>query len=323
MRKLAIFLVFLSALTLPAGAQVSLFGLKNSLFQFALEQISVPGELELQAEGVEDAEDGSTKIIGLTVGDAEGVWLKIGRISLNWNASRIVRGELEISRLAASDVEVLRAPASSSVEVEVKPDSELAETDDDPFDWPRSPIATRIDELVAERVNIAPNIIAAQSLAIDLTGSLKDEGDEQSAKFLITRTDDVSGRIVLDFLRDFAADRLNLTLKADEAAGGLVAELAGFPPNSASKVDLSGTGPLNDWTLSLNASADRVFDATGNGKLNATGPLCAQLDFTLTPGEALDPQVAAVLSPNAKIVADIAEDANGVIRINQGCHHRP
>lgn len=47
MRKLAIFLVFLSALTLPAGAQVSLFGLKNSLFQFALEQISVPGELEL------------------------------------------------------------------------------------------------------------------------------------------------------------------------------------------------------------------------------------------------------------------------------------
>ena len=318
MRKLAIFLIFLSALTLPAGAQVSLFGLKNSLFQFALEQISVPGELELQAEGVEDAEDGSTEIIGLTVGDAEGVWLKIGRISLNWNASRIVRGELEISRLAASDVEVLRAPASSSVAVEVKPDSELAETDDDPFDWPRSPIATRIDELVAERVNIAPNIIAAQSLAIDLTGSLKDEGDEQSAKFLITRTDDVSGRIVLDFLRDFAADRLNLTLKADEAVGGLVAELAGFPPNSASKVDLSGTGPLNDWTLSLNASADRVFDATGNGKLNATGPLSAQLDFTLTPGEALDPQVAAVLSPNAKIVADIAEDANGVIRINQG-----
>lgn len=318
MRKLSIFLVFLTALAVPAGAQVSLFGLKNSLFQFALEQISVPGELELKAEGVEDAEDGSTDIIGLTVGDAEGVWLKIGRISLRWNASRIVRGELEITRLAASDVDVLRSPASSAVAVEVKPDSELAETDDDPFDWPRSPITTRIDELVVERVSIAPNVVAAQSLSIDLTGSLKDEGDEQSAQFLITRTDDVSGRIALDFLRDFAADRLDLTLKADEAAGGIVAELAGFPPDSASKIDLVGTGPLDNWTLSLNASADRMFEAKGEGSLNAKGPLAAKFDFTLTPGEALDPQVAAVLSPEARIVADIAEDAGGVVRINQG-----
>ena len=172
----------------------------------------MPGELEIQAEGVEDAEDGATDIVGLTVSDADGVWLKVGRISLRWNASRIVRGEMEISRLAASDVEVLRAPASSAVDVEVKPDSELAETDDDPFDWPRSPITTRIDELSATRVSIAANIIAAQSVSLDLTGSLRDEGDEQSAKFLITRTDDVSGRIVLDFLRDFAANRLDLTL---------------------------------------------------------------------------------------------------------------
>jgi len=318
MRKLSVLLIFLTALAMPAGAQVSLFGLKNSLFQFALEQISVPGELELQAEGVEDAEDGSTDIVGLTVGDAEGIWLKVGRISLRWNASRIVRGELEISRLAASDVEVLRPPASSSMAVEVKPNSELAETDDDPFDWPRSPITTRVEELLLDRVNIAPNVIAAQSLSMNLTGSLKDEGDEQSAKFLITRTDDISGRIFLDFLRDFATDRLDLKLQAAEAAGGVVAELAGFPPDSASEVDLVGTGPLDDWTLSLIAIADRMFEAKGAGSLNANGPLAARFDFTLTPGEALDPQLAAMLSPEARIVADIAEDAGGLIRINQG-----
>ena len=318
MRRLAIFLVFLTALSVPAGAQISLFGLKNSLFQFALEQISVPGELELKAEGVEDAEDGATDIIGLTVGDAEGVWLRVGRISLRWNASRIVRGELEITRLAASDVEVLRAPAASAVDVEVKPDSELAQTDEDPFDWPRSPITTRIDELAAKRVSIAPNVIAAQSLSLDLTGSLRDEGDEQSAKFLITRTDDVAGRIVLDFIRDFAANRLDLTLQADEAPGGLVAELAGFPPDSASKIDLVGKGPLDDWAVTLDASADRVFAAKGSGALNATGRLSATFDFVVTPGEALDPQLTAALSPEARIVADIAEDEGGVIRINQG-----
>ena len=77
----------------------------------------------------------------------------------------IVIDELaDLMLIAASDVEVLRAPASSALDVEVKPDSELAQTDDDPFDWPRSPITTRIDELAAERVSIAANVVASARL---------------------------------------------------------------------------------------------------------------------------------------------------------------
>ena len=54
-----IFLILLLLSTaVPAAAQFSFLGLKNSLVDFALEQISVPGELEITATGVEDSEDG-------------------------------------------------------------------------------------------------------------------------------------------------------------------------------------------------------------------------------------------------------------------------
>ena len=85
MRRLLAFLLAL-AIAVPAAAQFSFLGLRNSLVDFVLEQISVPGELVLAAEGVQDAEDGATEIVGLTAADAEGVWLRIDRLSLRFSS---------------------------------------------------------------------------------------------------------------------------------------------------------------------------------------------------------------------------------------------
>lgn len=315
---LALALPFAAALTPPAAAQFSFLGLKNSLVDFVLDQISVPGEMELAAEGVEDTEDGATDIVGLTVADADGVWLSVERLSVRWNASRILRGELEIERLAASGVDVKRAPASSSVEVEVKEDSALAEDDGEPFDWPRSPITTRIDNLALERVTIAPGIIAEPGIAFDAEGAARDEGDEQAVSLTVVRTDEIAGRIVLDYLRTFEENRLNLKLDANEAAGGLVAALAGLPPESASTVNLNAEGPLTDWRLTLAAEVDEIVTAGGQAVVNATDRLAVDAEFEVTPGPALDEAVRAALAPSATLAIDIAEDEAGLVRVNAG-----
>ncbi|MEO1001086.1 MAG: hypothetical protein AAFW69_10890, partial [Pseudomonadota bacterium] len=148
MRRLL--LVLLLLLPVPVAAQF--LGFTNGLVDFALEQISVEGELEITAEGVEQPEDGATDIVGIRVADGRGVWLEIDRVSMRWNARRLLRGEVEVSRLAAEGVRVLRRPDPSGVEVSVNEESALAEEDGDPFDWPRSPITLRIDELAALRV---------------------------------------------------------------------------------------------------------------------------------------------------------------------------
>lgn len=316
--RLAAALVFCGVVAAPASAQFSFLGLQNSLVQFVLDQISVPGEMEITAEGVEENDDGATEIVGLQVADDEGVWMTVDRLSLRWNASRILRGELEINRLAAIGVDVKRPPNASSVEVEVKEDSELAQTDDDLFDWPRSPITTRIEQLALERVTIAPGVIAEPGIAFEATGSARDEGDEQAVELLVTRTDDVEGRILIDYLRDFATNDLRLKLEADEAPGGLVAALGGVPPEGATRVRIDGRGPLTDWAFSLDADVEDVINAQGEATIDVIGQIAVNADFTVIPGSALDPAVRRALAPEARLLVDVTEDENGVIRIAQG-----
>lgn len=316
-------LLLVIALALPAAAQFSFLGLKNSLVDFVFEQISVPGELEISAEGVEDAEDGSTEIVGLSVADADGVWLSVERLSLNWSPSSILVGDLEINRLAATGVTVLRAPNASAVDVEVKEDSELAKTDDEPFDWPRSPINTRIDSMELIRVVIAPGLAPdLPGIAFDATGAARDEGDEQSLRLNLTRRDRVFGRIEFDYVRNFEDNRLDLTLAAAEDPGGIVAALAGLPNDSASRIELVAEGPLTDWSFTLDSAIDRVIAAKGDGQVDVTGRLSARTELTVTPGEALGdtfgPAVAAVLTPEARLRFDMAEDENGVVAIREG-----
>ncbi|QIE54695.1 hypothetical protein G5B40_04105 [Pikeienuella piscinae] len=316
-------LVLVLALALPAAAQFSFLGLKNSLVDFVLDQISVPGELEITAEGVEDADDGSTEIVGLKVADADSVWLTVERLSLNWSPSRILLGDLVVNRLAATGVSVLRAPNASAVAVEVKDDSELAETDDEPFDWPRSPITTRIESMELIRVVVAPDLAPGlPGIAFDATGAARDEGDEQSLRLNITRRDNVFGRIEFDYLRDFAEERLDLTLAAAEDPGGLVAALAGLPNDSASRIELFATGPLTDWEVTLDGEVERVITAEGSGRVNAVGRLSAKADLVVTPGEELaatyGPSTAAVLAPEARLRFDMAEDENGLVSIREG-----
>lgn len=316
---LIICFVFLVSVAAPANAQFSFLGIKNSLVDFVLDQISVPGELVVTAEGVEDGEEGSTDIVGLKVADSEGVWLSVERIAVRWDSSRILRGELEINQLSATGVNVLRPPTAAAADVAVKEGADIAAVDDDPFDWPRAPITVRVDDLTLTNVSVAPGVIATEGAIFDAKGALKDEGDEQSLDLAITRTDAVAGQIVLQYLRDFSdANRLDLTLNADEAAGGLVAALADLPETSATKVALRGVGPLSDWALNFDANVDDVFAADGEAIVKADGALAVTADFTLTPGTTLDPAIVRALSPAARLQVDIAEGEDGVVRINQG-----
>ena len=313
--------VILTALLLffaaPAVAQFALSSVTNSLVDFVLDQISAPGELELAAEGVEGSEDGALDIIGLTASDADGVWLRIDRLSISWNAARILRGELEINRFVASGVTVSRAPNAAAVDVEVKDGSALDQTDGDLFDWPRSPLTTRIERLALVGVKIAPNVIAASGLSFDAEGSAADEGDLQSVRLNVMRTDEIAGDISLEYLRDFAANELTLKLSADEAAGGLVAELADFPADAASRITVDGQGPLNDWSLVFDAQSDGVFMAIGDARINAVQKIAATATFAFTPGAALGDEVRAALSPSARLDVDIAEADGGVVEIRQ------
>ncbi|MEM6440718.1 MAG: hypothetical protein AAF763_13595, partial [Pseudomonadota bacterium] len=158
-RLISVFAVLaLSAALLAAPAaraQISILGLKNSMVQFLLEQISVPGEFEVTAEGVEEPEDGVTSLVGVAVSDSRGVWLRVGEARLNWIPLRLVRGEIEIGELSALDVELLRLPEPGRDDLE---DAEDPAGDAGGFEWPRAPLALQIRQLALQRVTVAPGV---------------------------------------------------------------------------------------------------------------------------------------------------------------------
>ena len=314
MRRLVALVVVLAVLVAPAAeARISLMGLTNSLVQFALARISVPGSLEITAETVEESEDGLTELVGVRVADSQGVWLEIDGLGVSWNARRILLGELEIRRLAARGVRVLRRPEPSAVAIETLGEPAPPAQ----FRWPRAPITTRIETLSLTAVEISAGVLADQSLAFDATGNARDEGNEQAAQLSLERTDSVQGRIALDYLRDFAADTLRLNLDAGEAAGGLVAALLGLPEGSASRVQIAADGPLSDWAVTLEAEAEGVLQAVGSAAIDLGPPFAFDADFRVVPGPLMEPQVATLLSPEARLTARAREGADGIIDIEE------
>ncbi|MEM0942819.1 MAG: hypothetical protein AAGI70_02625, partial [Pseudomonadota bacterium] len=225
MRRTLILLAFM-LMALPAAAQFSVLSLKNSMVQFLLDQLSTEGVFEITAEEVLEPEDGVTAITGLAIADAEGIWFTAESLDFAWSASRLLSGEVEFTNLAMRGVRITRQP-QSEVAVEVEPEEEPDEAPGTlTIDWPRAPLALRIERMALEGVVIEEPVMG-HAISFDAEGAARDEGDVQAASLRLTRTDQVEGQINFDYELRFDTNTFRLTLEADEAPGGLITDLGG------------------------------------------------------------------------------------------------
>jgi len=270
MRRLLPITLFLAGLLLPcagAQAQVDFATIRNKLIRLALDQISSPGSFEIRVHSIEDGDDGLTSLVGVEVSDGTGVWMEVERLSFAWEPQRLLDGELAIRRLEFDGVTVTRKPADSAAWPRLKPQPPWRRG---PFDWPRSPIALSLEGIRLQRVSIAKGVLP-QSIRFDAEGRASDKDDLQEIVLRLRRTDAVEGRIFLHIRRDFAAGTVRLETVAEEAAGGLVAALTGFPDDSPARLDLSADGPPEDWRLSFDAAVEGAFAAQGRATVSHTG----------------------------------------------------
>lgn len=309
MRRLALVFVAILGLTASALAQGSWFGVNNTLVQFAVEQLSTPGTFEVTAGDVEEPEDGSLLIRDISVADSSGVWLRAGSLSVKWNASRILRGELELPLLRITDLDITRLPDEDAEGPKLKDDGT---EDEDGIAWPRSPLTLRVDKLEIVNAHLAEGV-GPQEITFDATGNARDEGDIQAVELQLARRDQIRGQIDFAYLRDFATNALKLTLKADEAPGGLVAKAAGFPDDSAAQLRIDGDGPQTDWRLNFAANVEGVFRATGDAVVAYAAPISVETSFELVPGEKMPATARDALSPRATLTTRLTEQAGLIV----------
>ncbi|MEM1160678.1 MAG: hypothetical protein AAGJ28_07070, partial [Pseudomonadota bacterium] len=304
-----------------AGAVLSLLGIKNSMVEFLLDQLSTEGVLEITAEEVLEPDSGVTAIRGLKVADRDGVFLTAEALDFAWDPTRLLRGEVEFNSLNLTGLHVLRQPILPEDDVEaaeeVETDSEEAANGSPLIAWPRSPLTLRIEAMALKNARIDEPVLG-HALRFDATGSAQDEGDIQAASLDLQRTDGLTGTITFSYRRNFRRGTLAVNLDAAEAPDGLVANLADLPRDAPSEVSLRAEGPPTDWQVQLSLRLAELVEADGAAKVSYEGPVQVDADFKARPGPKMAPNIAAVMGSEARLRALVAEDADGLIRISEG-----
>ncbi|MEM9048176.1 MAG: translocation/assembly module TamB domain-containing protein [Pseudomonadota bacterium] len=295
----------------PARAETSIFDVRSQLVEFLLSQISTPGSFEVTVEEVDSPDAEVTRLLGLKVRDGSGVWATADEVALTWNARRLLALELDVPQILVRNLTVTRGPAPGAQPPALREGQ--ADPSASPFDWPRAPIAVILREMRLENVVLEAPVLG-HAIAFDATGTAEDQADIQSARLEIVRRDGLAGTIALDYRRRFDDDTLALSLQAREAAGGVVAALAGLPARSASRLSLVGEGPREAWQLRFEAQSDDVFTAEGSATVRYVAPIRISAAFDLQPGPLMSPRSQALLAPRAALTAEISE-TDGVIAI--------
>ncbi|NNG03639.1 MAG: hypothetical protein HKM95_06000 [Inquilinus sp.] len=184
----------------------------------------------------------------LAIADAEGVWLRLDRATLDWTPLSLLRGAVDIRQIAVGTLAIDRLPARAAA----------AEGDDG---FPGLPVAIRIERLVAEQIALgAPVLGAPVGLAVEGSARLEDPAAGLDVTLAARRVDGVPGSGALALRYRPPDDRLTVDLSLNEPAGGIVARATALPGLPPVAVALTGDGPLDGWRGRFTAAAGALVD---------------------------------------------------------------
>lgn len=236
-------------------------------------------------DGFEGALSSRATFDQITIADADGVWLTLKDGAIQWNRSALLRRRIEIAELSAAEILLPRTPVSE----------EKATAEAQPFALPELPVSIRIEQILAERVELGEPIIGLAA-SLKVSGTMQLEGGEGSASLTIDRLDGPRGQFVLDAGYANESKVLNLKLALDEDADGLLVNLVDLYDKPSVKADISGEGPLSDFTVDIELATDGQPRVTGKASAEA------QAGDDGTPGTAfrleLGGDVASLLPPD-------------------------
>ncbi len=218
---------------------------------------STPGEMELTIGRLEGDLTANLTLRDIVLRDAEGAWLTVAGVEVDWRPWALLDRTLEIDGLALSSVELARLPAAPA-----EPAGE-AEAED-AGGLPRLPLKVRIGRLSADEIALGAPVLG-QAARFTLVGvaSSRDDGG-LSAGLDLERLDGVEATLRAELDYDPDRDSLTARIDATEAPGGLLATLLEVPDLPRAELHLAGSGPLSGWdgdfTLSLGEVAQAQAD---------------------------------------------------------------
>lgn len=204
---------------------------------------------QVHITGFEGALSSKASLKTLTIADGQGVWLTLKGVTLDWSRAALLTGKVQVDQLTADEIDLPRLPASQPAPAAV-PSAEAAG-----FSLPTLPVSVNIGKIEAKKVVLGAPVLG-QPATVKVSGSAQLSGGDGSAKIDLQRIDGQRGQILLDASYANDSRQLDLNLKVDEAAGGIVTTAIGLPNAPALKLSVAGKGPTDDFTADINLATD-------------------------------------------------------------------
>ncbi|WP_298495862.1 translocation/assembly module TamB domain-containing protein [uncultured Maritimibacter sp.] len=213
---------------------------KSRIERFLQDQLSSAGT-EVRVTGFSGALSRQATMAEMTFADADGVWLRLAGVTLDWNRAAVLAGRFEVRELVATEIDLARLPGSED-------SGPKAEASD--FTLPDLPVSINIGRIAAERLILGEPILG-ERVELTLEGSGRLAGGEGEAQIDVNRIDGGEGDLVLDVSYSNETRVFALDLALHEGPGGIAAKLAGLPGEPDIDLTVNGNDPLDDFTADI------------------------------------------------------------------------
>jgi len=221
LRRIVAILALLAAVAVAALAQDAGDGGDDNGFilNFLQERISAPGR-QIRLHDVSGALSSRARVGSITIADDRGVWLRLNGVEIDWTRRSLLLGRVNVNRFAIEEIDVLRRPEPHQPALADR----LPKVEAQPFSLPELPVSVRVAALDLPRIVLGEPVLG-EAATLAATGSADLARGALQAGLEVRRLDAAAGS--LDLALDFsnATRALDIDLRLQEPAGGVVATL--------------------------------------------------------------------------------------------------
>lgn len=248
LRVLAIALLVVVALLAGALGVFTLTSKGRENLAGLISTVASTEDQKIRLSGLNGIWSGNLTLDNLVIEDREGAWLALRGVSVDWSPLALLTRTFRADRIAADRIEVARLP---------KPGTQPAKPSSGGLSLP---VALDIRQIDLPEIALGEALAGTGIAELAAKGMLKAGGSPLGieTRLNVARSDGKQGTVDADIA--FAPDenRLTLNIRADEPAGGIIANILKLPNQPAVELVVSGEGPLADW------SGNGTFAVDGN-----------------------------------------------------------
>ncbi len=236
--------------------------------------------MQFRIRGVDGALSSEARVERITIADPQGVWLEIVNAQIDWSRTALLRGRVDVSRLAAEKIIISRQPAS---------DNALPSPEAQPFSLPDLPVSVSLDQLDIGELELG-EALAGLAAVLKIEGRLQLAGGALDTEIRTERLDGAGGQLSL--VASYANDsrQVKIDLDMSEPQGGMLASLLNIQDQPPLAITLQGEGPVEDLITQFQMQVDGTPLIEGALELTEAGE---DIGFALDIDGNLQPLIPA------------------------------